>query len=917
MKKLLPILLLIVFAFAALSWAGPSFSIRGKVTLQGSTQGLSSVRVTFTYGSSSKYDDTDSNGNYEIRDVPDNATGTLTPVKTGYAFTPATLSASKNSRDNKNFQAALIKYTISGTVTDRDNEDAPLAGATVTIKDLGTTQTDADGHYSYQVNHGTTTKVTISKTGYEKWQPSEYRFDSPITSNQTDKDFSAELKEYEIKGKVKADGADLQGAILTFSHDGGTITTNDKGDYKYKVKHGTTTTITPSKDGYGQWSPATITLTNVTSNTDRQDFAGKINVYTVSGIITDGTAPLAGVIVTLDWAGPNEMDAKRRDDPEPPPPPANLVDTTDASGAWSFDVNHGTSFALIPEHACYTFVPDTDAVANITADATVDFTGTLITYTLSGVVTDGLAPITGVTITSSWDGSKVLTDTAGLYQVVVGCGHATTLTPSHEGYHGWAPECLTLAAVTGDSAGLNFSGQINIYTITGNVSNGRVPVVGATIAFSHNGGTAVTDAAGNYTYDVPYMTSTTLTPSHPGYSTWFPEEIPLAQIKSDYPEQDFNAQPLAFTVALQFVDEATGAAVGDVMCRLNVPGLQEWKVESKPEMNLLWGKYPYNALFKNFDMALGGTYVINFSAPAGWAFVGDSQLELQVPPAANFYSVSGNVFSLRYTAPQPDPGGEQEPVIDEKPMVFVSGSPAFEQEPWPNVVDEDLDGWDGTGTLGADANGSTWAIFRYRGSKSSTFNYFYLQTANNSMEEIPARWATSVELLYSTGSLEPADFISLGTWAVKSPEFTFYKLSQTIEAKYVMLKVFAPGSDDQWSQVVEFGTSLNKQVTVTPAQPRAEQADVAAVPATFGLSPNYPNPFNPETTLRYQLAEDAHVRLSIYNLSGQEVARLVDGQVSAGTHSQRWNASEMPSGVYLVRLTAGANTAIQRISLVK
>ena len=373
----------------------------------------------------------------------------------------------------------------------------------------------------------------------------------------------------------------------------------------------------------------------------------------------------------------------------------------------------------------------------------------------------------------------------------------------------------------------------------------------------------------------------------------------------------------AFVVALQFLDALTGNPVGGVMCRLTVPSEQEWKVESTPTMNLLFGIYPYNTLFRTQDAAPGGTYVINFTSPSGWAFTGASSLALDVSAGKDFYSLNGNVFYLEKTGafPNPDDGGG-EPEIDEHPMIFVKGSPDFEQEPWSNVVDEDLEGWNGTGTLAADEAGSVWCIFRFRANKTMKFNYFFLQTDNGTADDAYAsRQAKSVQVFYSAGSLDPAEFISLGTWEVKSPDLSYFKLNQVIDAKYVMLKVLAPEISGKWSQVVEFGCSWNKALSA--ANTASSEMTVAVIPETFVLEPNFPNPFNPQTTIMYQLPEVCNVRLNVYNLAGREVACLMDSQVNAGVHTMQWNASSMPSGIYLVRLKAGANTAMQRISLVK
>jgi len=77
-----------------------------------------------------------------------------------------------------------------------------------------------------------------------------------------------------------------------------------------------------------------------------------------------------------------------------------------------------------------------------------------------------------------------------------------------------------------------------------------------------------------------------------------------------------------------------------------------------------------------------------------------------------------------------------------------------------------------------------------------------------------------------------------------------------------------------------------------------------APPAKFVLLANYPNPFNPSTVIRYQLPERARVSLAIYDLRGREVARLVEEAQPAGGHQVRWDAREVPSGVYFCRLEA-------------
>ncbi len=91
----------------------------------------------------------------------------------------------------------------------------------------------------------------------------------------------------------------------------------------------------------------------------------------------------------------------------------------------------------------------------------------------------------------------------------------------------------------------------------------------------------------------------------------------------------------------------------------------------------------------------------------------------------------------------------------------------------------------------------------------------------------------------------------------------------------------------------------------------------AVTPQKFALLPNYPNPFNPVTTIRYSLARAVPVQLELFNVLGERVAVLVNAPQTAGHHSVVWDAREFPSGIYFYRLKAGTFTAVRRMLLIK
>ena len=94
-----------------------------------------------------------------------------------------------------------------------------------------------------------------------------------------------------------------------------------------------------------------------------------------------------------------------------------------------------------------------------------------------------------------------------------------------------------------------------------------------------------------------------------------------------------------------------------------------------------------------------------------------------------------------------------------------------------------------------------------------------------------------------------------------------------------------------------------------------------AGPSTFALDPNYPNPFNSGTVMRFSLPIGGHVDLSLYNLAGQKVTTLVEGRLEAGVHSLRWDGRdkgrELASGVYLYRLQAGGQVETRRLLMLR
>ena len=89
------------------------------------------------------------------------------------------------------------------------------------------------------------------------------------------------------------------------------------------------------------------------------------------------------------------------------------------------------------------------------------------------------------------------------------------------------------------------------------------------------------------------------------------------------------------------------------------------------------------------------------------------------------------------------------------------------------------------------------------------------------------------------------------------------------------------------------------------------------IPHEFALYHNYPNPFNPATTIEFSIPETQRVTLKVYNLMGQEAVTLVDGELQAGYHTTKWHAGNMASGIYFYRLMSDKKAITQKMILMK
>jgi hypothetical protein len=178
--------------------------------------------------------------------------------------------------------------------------------------------------------------------------------------------------------------------------------------------------------------------------------------------------------------------------------------------------------------------------------------------------------------------------------------------------------------------------------------------------------------------------------------------------------------------------------------------------------------------------------------------------------------------------------------------------------------------------------------------------------------------------------------IQLVAWDADGDPLTYVVDSQPIEGDVFTVYADNAGSALNFTYFVTDGVANSDTVSIeltfapktTPKLRRdpnslhsGASGDALAattdLPQATALGAAYPNPFNPATTLVFDLAETGAVRLAVYNIAGQQVAELVNGLVALGRHEVRWEASHLASGAYLVALQTAQGVETQILHLLK
>lgn len=180
-------------------------------------------------------------------------------------------------------------------------------------------------------------------------------------------------------------------------------------------------------------------------------------------------------------------------------------------------------------------------------------------------------------------------------------------------------------------------------------------------------------------------------------------------------------------------------------------------------------------------------------------------------------------------------------------------------------------------------------------------------------------WADSIEVRYPSGDLmhwAVYESDSGYTWTAKSYidveiNLTVGNTNGTFDLGYF----FTEGSLDFTNAYGSYWCdSLGNSITVTGGSATKNEDLVVN---KFSLSQNFPNPFNPATKIGYQIAENAIVNLTVFDVFGREVATLVNEAKAAGNYHVTFSGKNLPSGIYFYKLQAGSQAFTRKMVLAK
>jgi hypothetical protein len=815
------------------------------------------------------------------------------------------------------------KYTVSGYI--KDKSATPISGVAVYLSGAKTDYilTDNTGFYKFEsLDSGKTYKIMPVKQTYT-FDPA-YKVFEKLNENKTQTFTGTQAQLYSISGYVKDNaGKGVKGIALSLS---GTdvsvkkVETDSTGFYKIEnLVGGKSYVLLPVKTGY-KFDPKFVAFENLKENKIQDFIATPPSTYSISGIIKDaGGTPIHGVLLTLAGEKSDKV-------------------YSDNSGNYKIENLPGSKiYVLTPYKAGYTFDPKIKTFENLNENKTQNFTGsTSQKYTISGSVKDNNAkPVGGVQLTlfggsnfsATLKSNKTMTDSiTGSYKFENIESGTYTLIPEKKNYT-FTPKSKTFENLNQNQTQDFLAAGLPTYSISGYIKDknsnpiGEVTVVlkGATAL------QAITDkTTGFYKFEkLPGGRLYSIYPYKPGYS-FDPKLKTIESLDKDL-AQDFIGTAASFISISGYVYDKSNIPITGATVRLSGEKQIKDTVDSKG--------------FYQFEKLESGKYYALIPEAKSYTF--DPKVKTYEPitgsATQNFIGTTVPLYTIDGLIK--DSSGN---AIQGVKLALVGGSNAG--------VETDNSGYYKFEKMQA---GKYYLIVPSKRGYTFIPKYKIIENlTENTTQDFVGKSATSLINGYSA-SAKIVTGVSLYSSITISGSYSIIGIVQNVDNSFISnVNLTLSGADQLRTQSDDNGVFIFDNLTegssyTLIASKTGYMFDPSSIdyteiseneavvilgenssltslrdgktilPKEISLYQNYPNPFNPSTKIRYELPEYTKVKIGIYDIMGREVITLVNNYQSAGEHEIQYDAKNLSSGKYFVRLQTGNLSKIINILLLK
>jgi hypothetical protein len=239
------------------------------------------------------------------------------------------------------------------------------------------------------------------------------------------------------------------------------------------------------------------------------------------------------------------------------------------------------------------------------------------------------------------------------------------------------------------------------------------------------------------------------------------------------------------------------------------------------------------------------------------------------------------------------------------------------------IVDQHPNSWERDGIeIFTDADNSKGASFDGVNDIRLTFRHEFIDDPASHVDDLGFPPGTSTEgvqfaivddsLGYDIEFKSPLATLSIAPEQSKVIGFEVQQNDNDGAGREHISKWWLEQGDDSWLRPSSWGTAYLGSLITTGVEEKE-----APVANHFSLAQNYPNPFNPSTKISYILNSNGKVRLSVYDLTGREVAVLVNGVQDAGEHTVVFSGAGLASGIYFCKLQAAEQVITKKMALVR